>query len=49
MQLHPNAKTTPYNRELMVRRLLEQAEPVRETAEAFGVSVRSVQVATAVP
>jgi len=28
MQLHGNAKTTPYTRELMVRRVLEQAEPV---------------------
>lgn len=42
MQLHPNARTAPYTRELMVRRVLEQAEPVRDTAEAFGVSVRTV-------
>ncbi len=42
MNLHPNAKTTPYNRELMVRRVLEQAEPVKDTAEALGVSVRTV-------
>lgn len=42
MQLHPNAKTTPYTRALMVRRVLQQAEPAKETAEAFGVSVRTV-------
>ena len=37
MRLHSNAKTTPYNRELMVRRVLQQAEPAKETAESFGV------------
>lgn len=42
MKLHPNAKTTPYTRELMVRRVLQQAKPVQETAEDFGVSVRTV-------
>lgn len=42
MRLHSNAKTTPYNRELMVRRVLQQAEPAKETAESFGVSVRTV-------
>ena len=38
MRLHGNAKTAPYTRELMVRRVLKQAEPVRDTAAAFGVS-----------
>ena len=38
MQLHSSAKTTPYARELMVRRVLEQAEPVKDMAVAFGVS-----------
>ena len=38
MRLHGNAKTAPYTRELMVRRVLKQAEPVRNTAAAFGVS-----------
>lgn len=42
MNLHGNAKTTPYTRELMVRRVLEQAEPAKETAGNFGVSVRTV-------
>jgi transposase InsO family protein len=42
MNLHGNAKTTPYTRELMVRRVLEQAEPVRDTAEALGVSPQTV-------
>ena len=42
MQLHGSAKTTPYARELMVRRVLEQAEPVKDMAVAFGVSERTV-------
>ena len=42
MNLHGNAKTTPYIRELMVRRVLQQAEPVQDTAQNFGVSVRTV-------
>lgn len=42
MQLHSNARTTPYTRELMVRRILKRAEPVKETAEAFGVSPQTV-------
>ena len=42
MQLHSNAKTTPYSRELMVRRVLEQAKPVKDTAAAFGVSRRTL-------
>ena len=42
MQLHSSAKTTPYAGELMVRRVLEQAEPVKDMAVAFGVSERTV-------
>ena len=42
MNLHGNSKTSPYIREQMVRRLLEQAEPAKETAEIFGVSERTV-------
>ena len=42
MKLHPNAKTTPHIRALMVRRVLQQAKPVKDTAETFGVSVRTV-------
>jgi len=34
MQSHSIAKTTPYTRELMVRRVLEQAEHVRDMAES---------------
>jgi len=41
MRLHGNARTTPYARELMVSRVLERAEPVKDTAEAFGVSTRT--------
>ena len=42
MNLHGNAKTSPHTRETMVRRVLEQAEPAKETAELFNVSVRTV-------
>ena len=42
MNLHGNSKTSPYIREQMVRRVLERAEPAKETAEIFGVSVRTV-------
>ena len=42
MKLHPNAQTTPHIRALMVRRVLQQAKPAKDTAEAFGVSVRTV-------
>ena len=40
MQLHGNARTTPYIRREMVRRVRERAEPVTETAAALGVSAR---------
>lgn len=42
MHLHGNARTTPYARREMVRRVLEQAEPVKDTAAAMGVSRRTV-------
>ncbi len=42
MKLHGNSKTSPYIREQMVRSVLEQAEPAKDTAEIFGVSVRTV-------
>mgnify|MGYP001035133764 CR=1 FL=1 len=42
MKLHPNAKTTPHIRALMVHRVLQQAKPAKDTAETFGVSVRTV-------
>ena len=42
MQLHGNARTTPYQRREMARRVLEQAEPAKDTALALGVSVRTV-------
>ena len=35
MQLHGNARTTPYIRREMVRRVRERAEPVTETAAAL--------------
>jgi transposase InsO family protein len=42
MNLHPNAKTTPTSRSLLVRRVLHQRWSVSETAHAFGVSPRTV-------
>ena len=42
MQLHGNARTTPYTRALMVSRVLQRAEPVKDTAQAFGVSPQTV-------
>jgi len=42
MQLHGNARTTPYQRREIARRVLEQAEPAKDTALALGVSVRTV-------
>ena len=38
MNLHGNAKTSPYTREMMVRRVLQQAEPAKETAEIRNLS-----------
>ena len=42
MQLHGNARTTPYIRREMVRRVRDRAEPVTEMAAALGVSARTV-------
>ena len=41
MKLHPNAKTTPAARGLLIRRILEEHWTVRGAAEAAGVSVRT--------
>ena len=42
MKLHPNARTTPRNRRLMVERLEHEGWPAAAVAEAAGVSVRTV-------
>ena len=42
MKLHPNAKTTPYTRELMVERVQCLGWAVEDAAQAAGVSVRTV-------
>jgi transposase InsO family protein len=42
MRLHPNAKTTPKARALIVQRVVQDGWTVAETAEAFGVSERTV-------
>jgi len=42
VRLHPNAKTTPYTRELLVERVHRLGWAVEDTAQAAGVSVRTV-------
>lgn len=42
MKLHPNAKTTPKGRALIVQRVDTDGWSVAQTAAAFGVSVRTV-------
>lgn len=42
MSEHHNAKTTPLGRQLLVDRVLRDRWSVQETAEAFGISVRTV-------
>ena len=42
MKLHPNARTTPHTRSLIVSRVLDEGWTVSETAEAAGVSIRTV-------
>lgn len=42
MRVHPNAKTTPKARALIVQRVDHEGWTVAETAEAFGVSERTV-------
>ena len=41
MRLHPNAKTTPKARALLVQRITVERWPVRRAASATGVSVRT--------
>ncbi len=41
MKLHPNARTTPSGRWLLVKRVREQHWTVSEAAEAAGVSLRT--------
>ena len=41
MNLHPNAKTTPNGRQLLVRRVLEQGWAVAKAAQAAGISTRT--------
>jgi transposase InsO family protein len=43
MDIHQNARTTPYSRAEIVRRVREHGEPVRRVAEALGVSERTVR------
>ena len=42
MNLHPNAKTTPKTRQLIIDRVLHEGWDVESTAEAAGVSTRTV-------
>ena len=43
MNRHKNARTTPYGRALMVRRVRELGWSAARAAEAAGVSVRTVR------
>ncbi len=42
MKLHPNAKTTPHGRSLIIQRVLQLRWTAAEAAEAAGISVRTV-------
>jgi len=42
MKLHPNARTTPHTRRLIVHRVTRQGWTAVEAAEATGISVRTV-------
>ena len=42
MKIHSNAKTTPRTRALIVQRVEVEGWTVAETAEAFGISERTV-------
>ncbi len=42
MKLHPNARTTPHSRSLIVTRVLHQGWARSEAAEAAGISLRTV-------
>ena len=42
MNLHKNARTTPASRAELVRRVLEEGQPVKAVAAAFGVDVKTV-------
>jgi transposase-like protein len=48
MDIHQNAGTTPYSRAEIVRRVVEQREPVRGVARALGVSERENRVNAAI-
>ena len=43
MELHPNAKTTPAGRQLLVRRVLEEGWPLARAAKAVGLSRTSAR------
>lgn len=42
MNIHKNARTTPYSRAMLVQRVLIEHRPVAEVASAFAVSSRTV-------
>ena len=43
MNIHKNARTTPQSRGEIVHRVMEQGQPVRRVAAAFGISERTVR------
>jgi len=40
---HQNARTTRLGRAEMIRRVLEDGQPVREVARSFGISERTAR------
>ncbi len=43
MDIHKNARTTPHSRAEMVRRVLDEKQPVATVAQAFGVDPKTVR------
>ena len=41
MKLHPNAKTTPFARELLVNRVRGMGWSIQDAAQAAGISLRT--------
>ena len=40
---HQNARTTRWDRAEMIRRIIEDGQPVREGAQGFGISERTAR------
>lgn len=42
MNVHKNARLTPHSRAELVRRVLDQGQPAKAVAKAFGVDAKTV-------